>query len=274
MFGRNKIVGRKFFANARDKLMVTSVFYTLQGEGPYAGRPAVFVRLSKCNLACDFCDTTFERGDWINCQSLASRVRSMIHDKFAAYPDAAHRLNMCGVVITGGEPTLQINLGPFCDLLRDLAFVQIESNGTLYPTALPTFVTLVVSPKVIGDGQKMRYFEPMESVQARADCLKFVVSGSAMSPYYGIPQWAFAWRDKYKKPIYISPMNVYADKQSMLNRGDGDIEHRNQQEKVSFWEPGLLDMKQVRRNHEFAGEYAMRHGLFLSLQQHIYIGAA
>jgi len=55
MFGKNSIVGKKYFENAGDKVMVTSVFMTLQGEGPYRGEPAVFVRLSKCNLACSFC---------------------------------------------------------------------------------------------------------------------------------------------------------------------------------------------------------------------------
>lgn len=56
MFGMNEKVGRNYFANARENtLTVTSRFYTLQGEGPFRGFPAYFIRLSKCNLACSFC---------------------------------------------------------------------------------------------------------------------------------------------------------------------------------------------------------------------------
>lgn len=55
MFGKNEIVGKNYFKDSGDKLFVTSVFYTLQGEGPYRGYPAVFVRLAKCQLACSFC---------------------------------------------------------------------------------------------------------------------------------------------------------------------------------------------------------------------------
>lgn len=56
MFGTNQIVGKRHFRDApKDSLFVTSMFYTLQGEGPYAGMPALFIRLAKCNLDCSFC---------------------------------------------------------------------------------------------------------------------------------------------------------------------------------------------------------------------------
>lgn len=65
MFGMNEIVGKKYFKDApKDSLLVTSRFYTLQGEGPFRGHPAYFVRLAKCNLACSFCDTYFDSGEW------------------------------------------------------------------------------------------------------------------------------------------------------------------------------------------------------------------
>jgi len=56
MFGTNEVIGKKFFRDApKDSLFVTSMFFTLQGEGPYAGMPALFIRLAKCNLDCSFC---------------------------------------------------------------------------------------------------------------------------------------------------------------------------------------------------------------------------
>ena len=56
MFGTNEICGKKWFSEApTDSLYVTSMFFTLQGEGPFSGMPAMFIRLGKCNLACSFC---------------------------------------------------------------------------------------------------------------------------------------------------------------------------------------------------------------------------
>jgi len=54
MFGLNEITGKSFF-KGKDKLMVSTMFFTLQGEGPLMGRPALFVRLAKCNLGCSWC---------------------------------------------------------------------------------------------------------------------------------------------------------------------------------------------------------------------------
>lgn len=63
MFGKNQITGQKAFKDVGDKLLVTSIFYTIQGEGPFAGHPAIFVRLANCNLACSFC---FPQNTYIN----------------------------------------------------------------------------------------------------------------------------------------------------------------------------------------------------------------
>jgi len=81
MFGKNEIVGQKFFKD-QDGLMVVSRFMTLQGEGPYRGYPAFFVRLAKCNLACSFCDTYFDNGDWFTVDELMKEVNGSIVDHF------------------------------------------------------------------------------------------------------------------------------------------------------------------------------------------------
>lgn len=73
MFGQNEVIGRKYFKDA-EKLLVTSVFRTLQGEGPFAGRPAVFVRLTHCNLTCSFC---FVGTTWV---SMAEAPKKQICD--------------------------------------------------------------------------------------------------------------------------------------------------------------------------------------------------
>src|SRR6187402_812448 len=83
MFGTNKIVGQKFFKNAPpESLFITSMFFTLQGEGPYGGLPALFIRLTKCNLACSFCDTFFDAGDWMTYDEIETKSFNTIKDYF------------------------------------------------------------------------------------------------------------------------------------------------------------------------------------------------
>lgn len=102
-------------------LLVHSIFFTIQGEGPNVGKPAVFVRLGGCNLQCPGCDTEYthsaanERLD-----SIITRIRMA----FGNY--AGERL----VVITGGEPLRQ-PIGMFTsELIKEGLIVQVETNGT------------------------------------------------------------------------------------------------------------------------------------------------
>ena len=129
MFGKNKTLpatyGEKSKASAEEKagevLEVNSIFYTIQGEGPYAGQPAVFVRLTGCNLKCWFCDTEFETGDMRNVDSVVATVRELAG-------------KVCDlVVLTGGEPMRQ-QITRLCEILIGEEFtVQIETAGTLWP---------------------------------------------------------------------------------------------------------------------------------------------
>ena len=133
---------------------VKEIFYTLQGEGHQAGRPAVFCRFAGCNLwngteesrasaVCQFCDTDFVGtdgeggGKFTRADALAATINALWP---AAYP--AHKY----VVFTGGEPLLQLDT-PLIDAIHALGFeVAIETNGTL---PVPVGVDWVcVSPKM------------------------------------------------------------------------------------------------------------------------------
>lgn len=272
MFGHNEIVGRKAFPDD-DRLLVTSVFVTMQGEGPYSGLPAVFVRLAKCNLACSFCDTYFDAGDWFTFDELDDYIEQVLVEA-TPLPMDEHVL-----IVTGGEPMLQQALTPWLFRQdRKWRAVQIESNG-LVVQDIPAAVTLVVSPKCLEkDGKPVRYLTPSEKMLNRADCLKFVME-DADSPYATVPDWAIQWRIERDLDVYVSPINVYAraPKQAKVDRltNKTTLEDRSQiEEVISFWEPGLLDLEANERNHKHAAQYAIRYGLRFQLQAHLYAGVA
>jgi 7-carboxy-7-deazaguanine synthase (Cx14CxxC type) len=133
---------------------VKEIFYTLQGEGTHAGRPAVFCRFSGCNLwsgreadrasaVCKFCDTDFVGtdgelgGKYVDSTSLADTVNSLWPTTYAGSKF---------VVFTGGEPLLQLDEA-LLDSMHERGFeIAIETNGTI---AVPPGVDWVcVSPKV------------------------------------------------------------------------------------------------------------------------------
>ena len=275
MFGRNEIVGQKYFDAAGDKLFVTSIFYTLQGEGPYRGEPAVFVRLAKCNLACSFCDTYFDGGDWLTFDEIDFRIGNVLREYFDGYvPDWAEQ--KIGLVVTGGEPMLQKNLGEFLERMEDhFAWTQIESNGIIVQD-IPDSTTLVVSPKCLEkNGKPVKYLQPNPEMLARANCLKFVMNADQDSPYSSIPDWA-----RGDRKIFISPMNVYnkepqKSKQIRSEKNSISLEERSAvDEVISFWEDGLLDMRENQKNHEYAAQYCAKNGFILNLQIHLYASLA
>ena len=75
---------------------VNEIFYSIQGEGRWAGRAAVFVRFSGCNLKCPFCDTDFRHYEEYTAKQLIDKIKEVAPEcKF--------------IVLTGGEPTLQVD---------------------------------------------------------------------------------------------------------------------------------------------------------------------
>ena len=134
---------------------VKEIFYTLQGEGVQAGRPAVFCRFSGCNLwsgrpedrgtaKCRFCDTDFVGAD-AGVFATAEELAQTIAATFPALPPQAYGGRKPYVVFTGGEPALQLT-SELIERLHVLGFeLGVESNGTLpLPDGLDW---ITVSPK-------------------------------------------------------------------------------------------------------------------------------
>lgn len=275
MFGQNEIVGRKFFKDMpAGTLYVTSIFYTLQGEGPFMGLPAVFVRLGKCNLDCSFCDTYFDHGDVMTFEEIEAKIAAtMIHVSGVKQESVV-------LVITGGEPTLQSNLIDFViSQANSWSAIQVETNGTQpeVTAELSEDATIVVSPKCLEkDGKPERYLLLPKTTLDVAGALKFVVSADPNSPYHEVPGWVRDWGEAWAlTDVYISPMNVYLDKpretKIALMRDKPSLQVRSEViERVSFWEPGLLDQQANQKNHEYAAWFCMQYGYRLNLQMHLY----
>ncbi len=96
-------------------MKINEIFYSVQGEGRYTGTPAVFVRFAGCNLNCWFCDTEFH--------SYSEMSEDEIVAEVSQYPSRY-------MVITGGEPTLQLTAS-LTDKLHAIGFyIMLETNGT------------------------------------------------------------------------------------------------------------------------------------------------
>ena len=121
-------------------MRVNEIFYSLQGEGAHAGMAAIFVRFSGCNLNCDFCDTTHQLYKDMTDDEIIAEIKK--------YPS-----NM--VIITGGEPALQLTSFLVAKIHEIGKTVAIETNGT---RPIPPNVDWVtVSPKIpyIGNAARL-----------------------------------------------------------------------------------------------------------------------
>lgn len=145
---------------------VNEIFYSLQGEGYFTGTPAVFLRFSGCNLKCGFCDTSHEDFTLMSPADIISRLKE--------YP-SRH------VVITGGEPSLQLDQ-LLVDMLHDEGFfIQIETNGT---RRLPEGIDWVTcSPKGSAAGEsavRLRHIDELKVVYEGQDVESLANSLPAM----------------------------------------------------------------------------------------------
>jgi len=158
---------------------VKEMFYTLQGEGVNAGRAAVFCRFTGCNLwsgregdradaVCTFCDTDFIGTDGDGGAKFAT-VTDLVEAAKATLPEGS---KPGLIVITGGEPLLQLD-EPLIDGLHAARFeIAVETNGTL--AAPEELDWICVSPKGTSDlvqtsGQELKLVYPQQESQAQPE---------------------------------------------------------------------------------------------------------
>lgn len=235
MFGKNEI--RKQELGDGNELQIKEIFPTIQGEGPFAGEPAIFVRLSGCNLKCYFCDTDFEGGDFMRLDTI-----------FDAIHEAEQHVNTKLIVLTGGEPFRQ-NIVPLTKILLEGGYtVQIETAGTLWLDELTQLhldyddLHIVVSPKT----GKLNL-----DAESHADAYKYIIEAGKVDSTDGLPIYSTQIEGKKQRlarptdfslaEIYIQPCDAHDEKQNELN------------------------IKQT-------AQVAMHYGYRVSLQMHKYLG--
>lgn len=147
----------------KQTLIVTEMFYSIQGESLFAGCPCVFIRLAGCNLRCAYCDTTyaFHEGREMAFEAIIEKVLS--------WP--------CRLVeITGGEPLFQKNTPELVRRLLDLDLtVLVETNGSYPVEALDRRCVRIVDIKCPSSGESHRNIEDNVTRLDSKDQLKFVM---------------------------------------------------------------------------------------------------
>lgn len=241
MFGQNAIRKREEHDGAT--LQVQNVWTTIQGEGPFAGQTAVFVRLTGCNVACWFCDTK-----WDDINDPVQHVATIIDRILKAAPDHCKL-----IVLTGGEPTRQPLVAFFKELhLRTPGrfTVQFETNGTFWQPFFdelePSELFIVCSPKTPRINQEMIH---------RVNAWKYVLRAGEINAADGLPCASTQFEGKlallqrpgfapggYVADVYISPCDEYDEEKNKAN------------------------LHAVR-------DVGLKYGYIISLQQHKYLEA-
>jgi len=232
MFGKNLVHHQ--FAKEDGSLLVHSIWPTIQGEGPDAGRPAVFVRLSRCNLRCHFCDTDFSDGKWMSAGAVRDRVLEL-------------RGKSKLVVITGGEPLLQ-NIIPLTRMLGERGLsVGIETAGSVYLEGLETLfdADLTVHYIVCSPKTPVLNWQIIKLIRA----YKYIVAENQVDSKDGLPIYSTQIPDKGQR-IARPPSGA----------------------RVYVQACDVGDPFQNERNVKLAAKLAMQHGYLLSVQIHKLVG--
>lgn len=236
MFGTNKV--RKPFNQTGDMLQVRDVWHTVQGEGPFMGSPAIFARLTGCNLRCWFCDTEWDdaNDETVLTEELISRIMSVRPQRFFRPTNL--------VVLTGGEPLLQ-NVQKLCEALitHKGMQVQIETAGTQWQEWVGPLVEtgglhIVVSPKTPNIHPQIAQY---------ASAFKYVIKYGATDDADGLPLFntqnksglvaKLARPPHNKMPVYLQPCDEY-------------------------------DPAKNRANKQWVGQLSVKHGYIAGLQIH------
>ncbi len=164
-------------------MRVAEVYASIQGEGQHAGVPSVFVRTTGCNLRCWFCDTPFT--SW-NPEGVHIAVTELVRQ--------VREFHIEHVVLTGGEPLLQPECVPFCEMLLATGhFVTIETAGTVFRPAPASLMS--ISPKLANSSparsglpSSARWSERHERTRTNRDVIARLIATTAYQLKFVVDQ--------------------------------------------------------------------------------------
>lgn len=177
----------------KPSLFVNEIFYSIQGEGSYAGYKCLFVRLTGCPLRCVWCDTkyAFHEGERMSFHQILFELKK--------YPSQL-------VEITGGEPLIQKNVYLFFDFLQQEGFkILLETSGALSLKKVPPFVHIIMDLKAPGSGESDKNLYQNLNLLKHSDDVKIVIAHT--EDFY----WAesicqkFGVFHKLQKPPILQP---------------------------------------------------------------------
>ncbi|MBT8113609.1 MAG: 7-carboxy-7-deazaguanine synthase QueE [Gammaproteobacteria bacterium] len=146
-----------------EKLRITEIFASIQGESTSVGMPTVFVRLTGCPLRCQYCDTAyaFSGGEWMRLDEIATKVKSF---------------NLKHVTVTGGEPLAQKScLSLLCKLCDQNYKVSLETSGALNISEVDPRVVKVMDIKTPASQEVSKNLWENIGYLREQDQVKFVI---------------------------------------------------------------------------------------------------
>ncbi len=205
-------------------LKINEIFYSIQGESTFAGRPCVFVRLTYCNLRCSYCDTeyAFYEGEDYTIPQILQKVREFSNVPPACFgerqnekniPDTS-RFNCPLVEVTGGEPLIQENVYPLMTELADAGYtVLLETGGHMDIGKVDRRVRRIMDIKCPSSGESDKVRWENIALLTQNDEVKFVMGDRA--DY----EWAREVLQKYKLtercPVLLAPVHGKIENQTL-----------------------------------------------------------
>ena len=149
--------------SSEQRLRITEIFYSLQGESRTSGYPTVFIRLTGCPLRCEYCDTTyaFKGGEWLSFEQIFTEVK---------------KYNTRYITVTGGEPLAQKKCISLLKLLCEQGYdVSLETSGALDISDVDSRVSRVMDLKTPGSKEESKNCYDNIPLLTQHDQLKFVI---------------------------------------------------------------------------------------------------
>lgn len=209
-------------------LQVNEIFYSIQGESSYAGRPCAFIRMTGCNLRCAYCDTqyAYEDGTWLEIPDILQKVS----------------LFDCRLVeITGGEPLLQEQTPALIETLLNQNFtVLLETNGSLDIGAVDERCIRIMDIKCPSSGEAGKNRLENLDVLTPSDELKFVIGSRPDYEYAKFILSTFLPERNHLQPPLLSPVFGKIDIQTLARwilQDRLDVRLQLQLHKL-IWDPG------------------------------------